>query len=211
MKHIIILGRSKKFLTVIEAVFPEAQITIIPWRDLQNFKDILRLKKRPPIDLILIAGYDFKSCWYSYNEYIKINIERPLSVIEHLTESNPLILYINTANSFNKKTFSRYRFAKAELAVRLRKRFKNVKIVTSPLLVDQDKNPDIQSGILSRTIFSLLIHFNLVAYLTPADLTSLILKTIKTSTQPSPMKLIPYGLKIRRSQFMDRSLRAILG
>jgi hypothetical protein len=211
MKHILILGRSKKFLTVIEAVFPKAQITIIPWRDLQNFKDILRLQKRPPIDLILIAGYDFKSYWYSYNEYIKVNIERPLSVIEYLRKSNPLIIYINTANGDNKKTYSRYRFAKTELAIQLLKRCKNVRIVSPPLLVDQDKKPDVRSGILSSTIFHILIYFELVTYLTPADLISLILKTIQKSAQPSPMRLIPYGLKIRRNQFLDRCLRMIVG
>jgi hypothetical protein len=211
MKHIIILGRSKKFFTAIKSLFPKAQITIIPWRQLQNFKDFFQGKKVPSVDLILIAGYDFNSYWSSYSHYIKVNIERPLNTIEHLAKSNPLILYINTTNEHNKKTYSRYRFAKTELAIRLQKRFENIKIIAAPLLVDVNKKPDVHGGILDRIIFNILVRFELISYVTPSDLMAIIRETFKTKKRFSLIKLTPYALSIRRSQFVDRCLRLILG
>ncbi len=122
---IIIIGNSKKFITIVRSIYKNSFIKVYSWRSLIDINYNQQKKFKNP-NLIIICGYDYNSHWYSYKDYYKSNISEPIKFVNFLANPKTKILYIDTLkkvlNSNSKKnrfTFSRYEYAKKELGFNL--------------------------------------------------------------------------------------------
>ena len=168
------------------------------------------------MDLILVCGYDFASNWYSFKKYYDVNISFPLKLIEFMSTSKTLILYIDTIykikkNSQIKKryTFSRYEYAKKELGYKLFKKYYNLKILNVPIIKNNKNKVEIFGNKFMNTLFNFLLFLDFINSVTTSKLKKIIRVSINEKTQISPFKIKPLGLSIPRSLLIDRLLRFI--
>ena len=214
-KNITIIGKSPKFIKIINSLFDKSYIKKYSWRSINSLKLNDKLIKNKP-DLILICGYDYQSYWYSYKRYYNNNITAPLRLVKFLKKKNTLIIYIDTANkvknqqhALKRSTFSRYEYAKKELAYNLYKNFTNLKILSVPIIKDNKNKVEINGNIITKTLFNILIHTNLVNSINITKLKRLIKNINLVKKNYKPVKLKPLNLKIPRSLMIDRILRFI--
>lgn len=216
-KDIAIIGKSPKFIKIINSLFNKSRIEKYSWRSINSLKLNEKLIKNKP-DLILICGYDYQSYWYSYKRYYYYNVTAPLRLVKFLKKKNTLIIYIDTANkaknqryALKKSTFSRYEYAKKELGYNLYKNFTNLKILSVPIIKDNKNKAEIYGNIITKTLFNILIHINLVNSINITKLKKLIKNINLVKKNYRPVKLKPLNLKIPRSLMIDRILRFIHG
>ena len=214
-KKIAILGESIKFKKIISSIFNKSKIQVFSWRKIEN-KVLDKRTIIPKVDLILVCGYDFKSNWYSYNEYYRVNVALPFKFIKLLSTKKTLIIYINTTNKIkqnlrsNKKiTFSRYEFAKKELSYKLNRNFNNLRILSLPIIKNSQNKVQIFGNNFMRLLFDFLLYINLINSINLIQIKKLILNSIKVKKKIKLQKVCPVGLSIRRSLFLDRLLRFI--
>ena len=214
-KNITIIGKSPKFIKIINSLFDKSYIKKYSWRSINSLRLNDKLIKNKP-DLILICGYDYQSYWYSYKRYYNYNIKAPLRLVKFLKKKNTLIIYIDTANkvknqqhALKRSTFSRYEYAKKELAYNLYKNFTNLKILSVPIIKDNKNKAEIYGNIITKTLFNILIHINLVNSINITKLKRLIKNINLVKKNYKPVKLKPLNLKIPRSLMIDRILRFI--
>ena len=214
-KNITIIGKSSKFIKIIYSLFCKSYIQKYSWRSINSLRLNDKLIKNKP-DLILICGYDYQSYWYSYKKYYYHNITAPLRLVKFLKKKNTLIIYIDTANTlknqphtFKRTTYSRYEFAKKKLAYNLYKNFTNLKILSVPIIKNNKNKAEIYGNIITKTLFNILIHINLVNSIKITKLKRLIKNINLVKKNYRPIKLKPLNLKIPRSLMIDRILRFI--
>tara|TARA_B110000037_G_C17046695_1_gene475990 strand:- start:266 stop:931 length:666 start_codon:yes stop_codon:yes gene_type:complete len=215
IKNITIIGKSPKFIKIIYSLFSKSYIQKYSWRSINNLKLNDKLIKNKP-DLILICGYDYQSYWYSYKRYYYNNITAPLNLVKFLKKKNSLIVYIDTANklknqqhTLKRSTFSRYEYAKKELAYSLYKNFTNLRIISVPIIKNNKNKAEIFGSVITQTFFNILIHLNLINSIKITKLKKLINNTNLVKKNYKPTKLKPLNLKIPRSLMIDRILRFI--
>ena len=179
-KNIVLIGRSKKFISAFQYLFPDSSMTIIPWRDCS-----------------------------SYN--LKENVYGPLMLIERIVDPQTLIFYVGTLNERIKITLSRYRYAKYLLGAELSAKYKKFKIISPPILLEDNESTSIQGGWITKVIFTVLIKARIVKTLSYHGLINLIDVTLKSNSNKKIFNLTPKWLKLPRSRFLDRILRFIYG
>ena len=214
-KKIIIIGNSHKFIKILKELYPNFEIIIYPWRTSLNTSLQKTFGKKA--DLIFICGYNYKSQWYTYSKYYHSNITTPLKLVNFLIKKNTKILYVNTSNkikrnnlSIQKKTLSRYQFAKQELAYKLYNKFQLLKILEIPVIKDKKNNPDIRGSKITKILFKFLIYFNLINSINNDEIKKLIINKNDNKNLIVPKRLKPFFLKIPRSLLLDRILRFIV-
>ena len=181
-KKIIIIGNSLKFIKIIDKLYPYSDIVIYHWRKISDIHLKKKVIKKP--DVIFICGYDYKSQWYKYSKYYYNNITAPLKLVDFLVKKNTKILYINTINKINyknknlsiqRKTLSRYQFAKQELAYKLYNKYSSLKILEIPVIKDKKDNANIHGSKITKKIFNLLIYFKFIKSINNNDIKKLII------------------------------------
>ncbi len=214
-KKIVILGKSTKFKKIVSSIFYQSEIKVISWRSIKKLKldDNISEKK---VDLILVCGYDFLSHWYSFKRFYAANISFPLKLIEYMSSSKTLILYIDTTQKIKKNskikkryTFSRYEYAKKELAYKLFRKFKNLRILHTPVIKNNKNKVDIFGNKFMTNLFNILLYLNLVNSVKISTLKKMVNESISKKIKPNPLKIKPLVLSIPRSLFIDRLLRFI--
>ena len=215
IQRIVILGKSLKFKKIISSLFGQSSIKIFSWREIKDLKLDKKIVEKKP-DLIFVCGYDFKSHWYTFKKYQKVNIFFPLELIKSLHTNKTLIIYIDTTYKIKKNlqmnkryTFSRYEFAKKELGYKLFKKYDNLRILNVPLIKDSKNKVKIFGSNFMNTLFNILLSLNLINSIKISQLRKLILISIKNKKKIKPIKLKSFGLSIPRSLFLDRLLRFI--
>ena len=214
-KNIVILGNSLKFKKIILSIFPQSDIKVFSWRSIKKLKlDEKIIKKK--VDLILVCGYDFLSHRYSFKKYYNVNISFPLKLIEFLSTSKTLILYIDTIHKIKKNpqikkkyTFSRYEYAKKELGYKLFKKYHNFKSINVPIIKNNKNKAEIFGSKFMNTMFNFLLFFNLINSVTISKLKIMIRNSIKEKIYLNPLRIKPLCLSIPRSLLIDRILRFI--
>ena len=211
-KNIVLIGRSKKFISAFQYLFPDSSMTIIPWRDCSSYK----LKKNNTLirmapKIIVVCGFDYKSYMYPYRDYLKENVYGPLMLIERIVDPQTLIFYVGTLNERIKITLSRYRYAKYLLGAELSAKYKKFKIISPPILLEDNESTSIQGGWITKVIFTVLIKARIVKTLSYHGLINLIDVTLKSNSNKKIFNLTPKWLKLPRSRFLDRILRFIYG
>jgi hypothetical protein len=212
IQKIVILGQSKKFITLARECFPDTSITVIPWRSLEDQFTKIHYFKFKKIDLVIVCGYDYKSSMYSYEKYTKVNIISPLAFINKVCSSGTIVVYIATLRSLKKGTWSRYQYAKNELAFQLKRKCSALKILYIPTIITRYGLADINGGFFSRMIFNSLIKMSLLKTVSSNSLNILFLQILKSKQKGvKVLTLKPKLLFIRRPLFLDRLLRLICG
>ena len=214
-KKIVILGKSLKFKKIILSIFPQSNIIVFSWRSIKNLKLDKKIFKKK-VDLILVCGYDFLSHWYSFKKYYATNISIPLKLIELLSTTKTLILYIDTTSKIKKScknnkryTFSRYEYAKKELGYKLFKKYHNLRIVNVPVITNNRNKVEIFGNKFINFFFNVLLYLNLINSIKISKLKKMIRDSINEKIKPNPFKMKSSGLSIPRSLFLDRLLRFI--
>ena len=212
-QKIIILGNSNKFIKIVKSIYKSSSIQIYPWRLISNYN----LKKKKLIktpEKIFICGYDYQSQRYSFERFYNSNVTMPLNFTKFLSNKKTRIIYIDTldkiSNNKRKKnyTFSRYEFAKKELAFKLNKNFKNLEILKTPPRVDKDKVL-IHGEFLTKLIFKFLIRFSLIKTIDIKELKKKLTQS-NSKRKKEKKKLNPILLNIPRTLFLDRLVRILL-
>tara|TARA_B100000780_G_scaffold264326_1_gene218879 strand:- start:1191 stop:1847 length:657 start_codon:yes stop_codon:yes gene_type:complete len=214
-KKIAIIGYSHKFIKILRELYPNSEIFIYHWRKIHKVQ-IKNNNSLIKADIIFICGYNYQSQWYSYREYYLSNITAPLKLVKFLTKKSTKILYANTLGkikkndlSIQRRTLSRYQFAKQELACKLYGRFKTLIILEIPVIKDSKNNANIYGGKITKIIFKLMIYLKLINTINNKGIKEMILYRINSKNLMSPKKLRPFFLKLPRSLLMDRILRFI--
>ncbi|QDC96513.1 hypothetical protein FIT77_04265 [Candidatus Methylopumilus universalis] len=211
-KNIVLIGRSNKFISAFQYLFPDSFLTIIPWRGCSSYK----LKKNNTLikiapNIIVVCGFDYKSYRYPYRDYLKVNVYDPLMLIEKIIDSQTLIFYVGTLNEKNKKTLSRYRYAKYLLGTELRTKYNKFKMISPPILLEGNGSPSIQGSWITKVMFNVLIKAKIAKTLGYPGLIYLIDVTLKSNSNKKIFKLTPKWLDLPRSRFLDRILRFLYG
>jgi len=198
-RHIIIIGNSAHFINEISKI--TKNIEVISWRN-PKFKSSINANQKEKI--IYICGYDYSSYKKNYEIFININVYNILDFIKKIKNIKQ-IYYINTIIK-NKRTFSRYVYAKALLNEYLNEKYgKLLKVIECPTIIDQENNPIINGNKLNRLIFKILINYKM---LNTIKINEIIRSNkIKKNT----IKIKGVGIKYKRTQLIDRILRFILG
>lgn len=211
-KNIIFIGNSPKFINIFNKIFnKKIMIEVVPWRanKAEAYLNTTSLKKSP--NLIVVCGYDYESSYYEYERFINANVNYPLSLINKLSSSNSKIIFIDTENSNNRNTFSRYRYAKNALAEKFSAYSNNYSRISLPVIVDDYGMADIHGSYLTKLIFNGLIRYGLIETINEEKIIKLIIKSLTERSISNFDKINGKYLKIRRSLFFDRVLRFICG
>lgn len=212
MKKIIILGKSKKFVEIINKLYKNYQISVLSWRNLEKFKDYRLLKNTK---IVFVCGYDYNSQWYSLKEYQRKNIDLPYRLINIMANKNTYLFYVDTIGNIKKginprnTTLSRYEYAKKMLRYKLTKKFKKIKIIELPPLIDKNSNIQIFGNQFTKMIFKLLILTGLIESIKLETIANRFLIKNNFKQKHILNKPIAFFLNIPRPLIVDRFLRII--
>lgn len=211
-KRISFVGISKKFTKIFKSIYPTANFNFYSWRSLE--KILLKKKFIYKNDLVVVCGYDYSSQWHEYQKYYKCNVIFPYKVVRMISKKNTKIFYIDTVNKISKNrylkkkyTFSRYEFAKKELRKVLLNNFKSVKVLTLPILANNENKAEVFGSFFTKIIYNFLIILNYVKTTNLKNLKKKIIKKISSNKKDKIINLRPVLLNIPRSLFIDRILR----
>jgi len=208
IKRITLLGTSAKFIDLAKDLFPEAELTLIPWR--LNVQASHQTEKQP--DLLIVCGYDYGSSLYAYDKYYAANVTHPLAIAKRVAGKDTQVIYIDTLHGTERFTFSRYQFAKNALAVKLGVYFHHLIVLGVPSIVSDAGVVDVHGGILTKFIFNTLIRLGVVQTIASGSLKTMLLDALyKQHNQLKLVTLSPKYLSIRRTLFADRLLRFVNG
>ena len=204
---IVILGNSEKFILGIKKKYDYDNLKIIPWRKIKDYISSINEE----YDLIFVCGFDFSLYSKNLEYFINENVTNPIKLIKKISKETTQIAYINTQNLNKKKyTFSRYKFAKQELASQISQNFKKFAILKTDLIVDKNKI-SIKSNFLLKIIFLILVKIKLIKTIEVEKIFTEIDNLLVSGNCQSQENILGYFLKIPRTQFIDRFLRLLLG
>ena len=211
-KKIIILGRSQKFITIIESLYIHHEINILPWRKLDKHKKNRSYKN---VNIIFVCGYDYNSQWYDYDKYYSMNVVSPLKFIKTISGKNTFLFYIDTIGKLKTKKnnknliLSRYEFAKKKLRNELIKKFDKIQIIELPPLLDKNFNISIFGSKFTKIIFKFLISIKLINSINLKSIKKKFLIKNNFNKEYKSYNLHTMLLNIPRPLFIDRFLRII--
>ena len=207
--NLLVVGNSKKFIRFVESIFPISHKCVVNWRSLP-----LSIEKQGAIantrwDLCLVAGYDYRSATYFYDQYLASNVENIMQFLHASISQDSQVIYINTMAASKRYTFSRYLYAKMLLGDALVKSFPKT-IALEFSTVNESGKISTKGGSVSKCAFWLLNYLGHLSMVTinesPAANLALFQRLGHKPFIPSPQ-----FLKIPRPLVVDRCMRLILG
>lgn len=213
ISNIVVYGNSPKFIRLINNLYPDAKVTILPWRTSDSSAPKILATRSTPTDLLLICGYDYRSYHDTKKDYLHKNVHQVVSMCKQITNGKTKIVYIDTLDSSKHYTFSRYLFAKKMLAQELSASYPMTRILAIPTVYDEKNGICMQGGVLSRIAAKLLIRRGLIQTINLKQLQNQLKSVIESpgSNMPFLLKIHPMLISIPRTQFIDRLLRMALG
>jgi len=206
-KKIIILGYSVKFRELLLKIFSKYEFHVIKWRNLEYKLNYRKIKN---IYLVIVCGYDYSCNLKNLKIFLKKNIIYPYKFLMNFKNLQTRIVYINTENSKNKVTLSRYEYAKKRLAYKINKNIKNSKIIHFPVILNNNNFPDLKASFCSKLIIKILIFFKLTKAINFQDLEKRLKKEIFDKKNQNKIKKIkPFFIGFPRTILIDRVLRLI--
>ena len=204
---IAIIGNSKKFINIVKKKYIFKKIDIYEWRKINEYAKI----RNKTYQLIIICGFDFSVFLSNQKTFINKNIKNPFNLIKKISNKNSNIIYINTKIRNNKRyTFSRYKYAKQQLAFLISKNFNKYLIINADLILINNKI-SINSGGFSKLIFKFFVFFDLIETININNIFNKFSKKLKFENYVKQTKIEGYLLWLPRTQFFDRLVRLILG
>jgi hypothetical protein len=214
-RHILIIGKSAKFIRLIEAIYPDAHLMVVSWRALGDRPTRENIAQEK-IDLVLICGYDYSSYMTSYQSYIDRNVTLPLAALSPLADQAVAMIYIDTMDGAKEHTFSRYLYAKKLLGKLLSNLQTKVVILTVPTISDARGQLDIHGGWFTKQLFALMQKLGVMQTISPYSLRDQLARSIselEKFNKPPQSHNAPQaiGLHWPRPLLLDRALRMICG
>jgi hypothetical protein len=213
ISNVVIYGNSPKFIAIIHNLYPDANVTILPWRTSDSIASEILAALPAPIDLLLICGYDYHSYCDTQQNYLHKNVCRIVDVCKKIANDVKKIIYIDTLDTGKSYTFSRYLFAKKRLAQELSTSVSTTMALAIPTVYDKKNSIGMQGGALSQIAAKFLIQSGIIQTIDLKQLQHQLKSTIETTNSDAPLliKLNPILIGIPRPQFIDRILRMALG
>lgn len=206
--NLLVIGNSDKFIRFVKIIYPDIdRILIIPWRSASdNFKKKEINEER--WDIVLIAGYNYKSCNMNYQDYINCNVHNIVYLLENIFIDKRKIIYINTANSKKMVTYSRYLYAKMMLGEIIQEKFENVDVISLPTVIESGKIS--VYGYLYQYIAKILYLFRIinVVDINKNRLSNIYIYKLYKKSAKKPK---PICIKYARPLVFDRAIRLIYG
>lgn len=211
--NIVIYGNSPKFIALIQAIFPEASTTILPWRTPEQEVPSILARSTMPADLLVVCGYDYDSYHEPENLYLDCNVHRILDVCKMIATNATKIIYIDTLSTNKGRTYSRYLYAKKILGHKLKIALPQTQILPIPTVFDQENQIGTQGGIVSQMAAKALIHLGIIRTINLQQLQVHLKGAIQnpSNTLDSSPVIQPILINIPRPQLIDRALRILLG
>jgi hypothetical protein len=213
ISNIVIYGNSTKFIAIIQALFPKASTTILPWRTPKQEAAIILAKSTMPADLLVLCGYDYSSYSVPENLYLERNVYQILAVCKLVADNSTKIIYIDTLSTNKGWTYSRYLYAKNILGHKLKIALAQTQIFRIPTVFDQQNEIGMQGGMISQIAAKVLIYLGIIQAINFEQLQDHIKGAIQNGDNildPSPV-IRPILINIPRPQLIDRALRILLG
>jgi hypothetical protein len=198
------LGNSEKFILVAKKLWPNDNISVVPWRAIRG-----GVKSTGYYQLVLVCGYDYESYKKGVKEYIESNVIEPLSFLEGIENKDVDIIYIMTELPKSKYTFSRYLYAKYLLALNLLSSKLNVFILPIPTIVDENGKANSFKP-SSPFLVGFLKKCKLLKCIEMEDLLKLV-NNYKINRIEKLSTCKPIGISAPRNISIDRVMRLILG
>lgn len=205
-KDVIVIGNSKKIISILYEIYYNSAITVFNWRKKNNLNKKINYNN---LDIYL-CGFDYESVKYDYKKFININVENQINFLKKFLIYSPRIFYINTEQNKKKYTYSRYKFAKSMLNYELYKISKKLKTINVPVICIDDK-PQIYGSKIISFIFYILIKMNLINKINTKALKKKIFTLINTDIYKVPKKIVGKNIKYPRTLIVDRMLRLLYG
>lgn len=200
---ILIIGNSAHLHESINLAFPNHEIKVIPWRT--DFQDM----SKEYGDLIFLIGFDYCSYMKRYEEYMEVNIYRPLWAARNFSVPSSDKIFITTQNDLKSFTFSRYRYAKEKLGFSLFNELQNSYIVRFDTFTSINNEPLVKGGVISILLFKILIKLGLLKTSNIKIVTER-LKNYKLASSNDIRDIKGYLISLPRPQLFDRLLRILL-
>jgi hypothetical protein len=204
----LLIGNSPHLQQAISCAFPDAALTVIPWRADPD-SAFTPADLNGTFDLIFVLGFHYGSYLMKWSDFVKANLERPLALIEPFASSSIPVIYVNTATGEKRSTWSRYRYAKEVLGSALKARYPRCKIVRFRTFADEKGEPLVHGPWLERRLFQFLIAVGIIGISTPSEIVSAF--KLYDNADAAPLTLRPRALALARPQWLDRLMRLILG
>ena len=204
---ILVIGKSKHLYDAINRIYFGSEICCMSWRN-DLFTNIK--KEQMKYDLIFVVGYHYGSYMMNYDEFTKVNVDNPLTLLKELCKKSPTIVYVSTKTSKYEYTFSRYQYAKEKLAFEILKQYENSYVIRFNTFVDEKNKLLINGSIASRIVMEFLIKLKVVKIISIQEIIDQI-SDFRVNGNKESKIIKGVLLKIPRSQFTDRLLRLIFG
>jgi hypothetical protein len=204
----LLIGNSPHLHHAIACAFPDAALTVIPWRAAPT-SAFTPAELNGTFDLIFVLGFHYGSYLMKWSDFVKANLETPLAVIEPFASNSIPVIYVNTAAGKKRSTWSRYRYAKEALGSALKARYPQCKIVRFRTFADENREPLVHGPWLQKRLFRFLIAVGIVGISTPSEIVTAFKQF--DNADAAPVDLQPIALAFSRPQWLDRLMRLILG
>lgn len=210
--NIVIYGNSKKFINIIEAIFPDASLKVIAWRQNIDKLNADVIPKEMAVDLLVVCGYDYGATFKSWKVFIQNNINYPEQIITELAPQTRSIIYIDTEPPAKLRTYSRYQFAKFTLGQRLAQKLNQLSVMPVATIHNKD-GLVIHGGVVNQIAFYICWKLGMMKTISTKEIQNMIYEQYNRPilgnefTKP----ICPCFLKIPRPLLIDRILRILYG
>lgn len=205
-KKILLVGHSKKFINPFLKIFNTDDYVVIGWRSI-NLDEIYQ-----SIDIIIVIGFNHNLYHKKLKDFEEQNIFLPYKFIKNNLSHQTEIIYINTADSKNIYTFSRYRYAKRtlfELLYDLSNKCIEIKV---PLVTNKYNIPMLYASILETILMIIYVKLFKCETLKVTDIEEYLREKLNSKTTDTiQFRIQKRSLEIPRLRIIDRLLRAFYG
>jgi len=207
--NLLVIGNSPKWIRFIESIYRVDFVKVVSWRSLPIESEEIEKITSNDWDLLLIAGYDYKSASYSYENYLNKNVFLIIDFIKKVIKYDNKVIYINTLGTKKNYTFSRYLYAKMLLGMELSKNFKNADILEFPTVVENE-TICVHGSYFSKIIIKNFVYFKIVKKININNSFQENFEILK-KLRSNPKLPKCFFIKKPRPLIIDRFLRIILG
>lgn len=205
-KKILLIGHSKKFINPFLKIFNTDDYVIVGWRSI-NLDETYR-----SIDIIIVVGFNHNLYHKKFEDFEKQNIFLPYKFIKNNINHQTKIIYINTADSKNIYTFSRYRYAKRALFELLHDLGNTCTEIKVPLVTNKYNIPMLYANILEIILMMIYTKLFKCETLKVTDIEKFLRDKLNSEKNNSiQFRIKKRNLEIPRLRIIDRLLRAFYG